>query len=90
MAQVISNVIDYHMPLAEAVAAPRFHHQALPDTIRYEKSGLLPATVQRLQAMGHAITERGGYSGDIDAIEKTASGWVGVADPRRGSGAAGY
>jgi gamma-glutamyltranspeptidase/glutathione hydrolase len=90
VAQVISDVIDFHMSLGQAVAAPRFHHQALPDTIRYEKNGLLPATVAKLQAMGHAISSRGGYSGDIDAIERTANGWVGVADPRRGSGAAGY
>jgi gamma-glutamyltranspeptidase/glutathione hydrolase len=90
VAQVISNVIDFHMSLAEAVAAPRYHHQALPDTIRYEKDGLLPATVTRLQEMGHPILARSGYSGDIDAIERTASGWVGVADPRRGSGAVGY
>jgi gamma-glutamyltranspeptidase/glutathione hydrolase len=90
VAQVISDVIDFHMSLGEAVAAPRFHHQALPDTIRYEKNGLLPATVAKLQAMGHAVSPRGGYSGDIDAIERTADGWVGVADPRRGSGATGY
>jgi gamma-glutamyltranspeptidase/glutathione hydrolase len=90
VAQVISNVIDFHMPLADAVAAPRVHHQALPDTIQFERDGLLPATVAKLQAMGHPIAPRGGFSGDIDAIERTATGWVGVADPRRGSGAAGY
>jgi gamma-glutamyltranspeptidase/glutathione hydrolase len=90
VAEVISNVIDFHMPLTEAVAAPRFHHQALPDTIRFEKDGLLPATVAKLQAMGHPILARSGFSGDIDAIQRMANGWVGVADPRRGSGAAGY
>ena len=90
VAQVISNVIDFGMPLAEAVAAPRYHHQALPDTVRFEKDGLLPATVQKLQEMGYAMGQRSGFSGDIDAIQRTAEGWVGVADPRRGSGAAGY
>ena len=65
-------------------------HQALPDTIRFEPSGLLPATVERLQAMGYAIKARTGYSGDVAAIERIASGWVGVADPRRGAGAVGY
>ena len=90
MAQVISDVIDFHMSLAEAVGAPRYHHQALPDTIRYEPNGLLPATVERLRAMGHPISERTGFSGDIAAIGRTTGGWVGVADPRRGAGAAGY
>src|SRR4029078_10701027 len=36
---IISNVIDHHMPLSEAVAAPRTHHQALPDTLRMEADG---------------------------------------------------
>ena len=44
---------------------------------------------ERASAMGHALRMRG-YSGDIAAIERTAAGWVGVADPRRGGGAAGY
>ncbi|MSR05943.1 MAG: gamma-glutamyltransferase [Gemmatimonadetes bacterium] len=92
VAQVISNVIDHHMPMAQAVAAPRIHHQALPDTIRFEPNGLLPATVDRLIAMGHAIKVRpgSGFSGDVAAIERTRAGWVGVADPRRGAGAVGY
>src|SRR6185503_13149658 len=38
--QVILNVLDQHMSLADAVAAPRFHHQALPDIIRSERGGL--------------------------------------------------
>ena len=90
VAQVISNVIDQHMTMAEAVAAPRVHHQALPDTLQYEPNGLLPATVERLRAMGHAARPRRGFSGDIAAIERIATGWVGVADPRRGAGAVGY
>ncbi|MBA3319470.1 MAG: gamma-glutamyltransferase, partial [Gemmatimonadales bacterium] len=36
---VISNVIDHRMPLPEAVAAPRMHHQALPDSLRVEEGG---------------------------------------------------
>ena len=88
--QVIVNVLDQGMALADAVAAPRVHHQALPDVVYYEKNGLLPAVVDSLTAMGHAVHMRSGYSGDIAAIERTAAGWVGVADPRRGGGAAGY
>jgi len=45
--------------------------------------------IDSLTAMGHVLKMRG-YSGDIAAIERTAAGWVGVADPRRGGGAAGY
>jgi gamma-glutamyltranspeptidase len=40
--------------------------------------------------MGHKLEQRRGHSGIIAAIEKTAGGWVGVADPRYAGGAFGY
>ena len=88
--QVILNVLDQKMSLADAVAAPRIHHQALPDQTYYEHGGLSDATVRALQAMGHKMDERRGRSGIIAAIQKTAGGWVGVADPRYAGGALGY
>jgi gamma-glutamyltranspeptidase/glutathione hydrolase len=89
--QVVLGVLDQGMPLAGAVAAPRVHHQALPDTIRYEHGGLAPATVDALRALGHAVGERGGTSGTVSAIARgPEGGWVGVADPRYRGGAAGY
>src|SRR6266850_2052292 len=90
VAQVILNVLDQKMSLADAVAAPRIHHQALPDQTYYEHGGLSDATVRALQAMGHKMEERRGRSGIIAAIQKTAGGWVGVADPRYAGGALGY
>ena len=86
---VISNVIDHRMPLADAVSAPRMHHQALPDSVRVESGGFTRTTLDSLRARGHAITE-GGYWGDVEAIIRTPSGWQGVSDPRRGGGGAGY
>jgi gamma-glutamyltranspeptidase/glutathione hydrolase len=88
--QVIANVIDHGMSLAEAVAAPRIHHQALPDRLRYERGGLRPDVVAALEAAGHEIAERGGYSGEVAAIMRTGAGWIGVADPRSGGGTVGY
>jgi gamma-glutamyltranspeptidase/glutathione hydrolase len=88
--QVISNVIDHGMSLAEAIGAPRVHHQALPDTIRYERGGLTAAVAARLVAMGHALAERAGYSGEVAGIMRSGSGWTAVADPRSGGGSAGY
>ncbi|HEX2465285.1 MAG TPA: gamma-glutamyltransferase [Thermoanaerobaculia bacterium] len=88
--QVISNVIDHHMTLARAVAAPRIHHQALPDRVFYEPHGLAPAVRDRLAAMGYALEQREEWSGDIQAIARSRDGgWIGVADPRRGGGAVG-
>jgi gamma-glutamyltranspeptidase/glutathione hydrolase len=88
---VILNVIDQGMSLPEAVAAPRVHHQALPDLIRHERGGLAPAAVEALRQFGHRVEERGGTSGIVAAIGRAPNGgWIGVADPRYAGGAAGY
>jgi gamma-glutamyltranspeptidase/glutathione hydrolase len=87
---VISNVIDHGMSLPQAVAAPRLHHQGLPDRIEIEPGGFPPATLDSLRALGHAIFDEDGYWGDVEAIERTPGGWQGVSDPRRGGGGAGY
>ncbi len=86
---VISNVIDHHMALADAVAAPRMHHQALPDSIRLERGGFQPAAIAELERLGHGIQYRGGW-GDVEAIIRMPSGWEGVSDPRGGGGGSGY
>jgi gamma-glutamyltranspeptidase/glutathione hydrolase len=86
---VISNVIDHRMSLPDAVAAPRMHHQALPDRVRLERGGFTPATIAALRARGHEVDEQGN-SGDIEAIIRLDGGWQGVSDPRYGGGGAGY
>jgi gamma-glutamyltranspeptidase/glutathione hydrolase len=86
---VISNVIDHHMPLPDAVVAPRMHHQGLPDSLQVEDDGFLPATLDSLRARGHEVASRGNW-GDVEAIIRTPTGWQGVSDPRRGGGGAGY
>src|SRR5467141_1312347 len=69
VAQVILDVLDQGMTLADAVAAPRIHHQALPDVIRYERGGLSDATVTTLRGMGHHVEMRRGTSGIVAAIQ---------------------
>ena len=86
---VISNVIDHRMSLADAVAAPRMHHQGLPDSLQVEEDGFSEATLDSLRARGHSVSERGHW-GDVEAIIRTPSGWQGVSDPRLGGGGAGY
>jgi len=86
---VISNVIDHGMALPDAVAAPRMHHQALPDTVRIERNGFQPAVITALEAMGHSIGVRARW-GDVEAIIRTPEGWQGVSDPRLGGGGAGF
>nr|MBA2627330.1 gamma-glutamyltransferase [Gemmatimonadales bacterium] len=86
---VISNVLDHRMSLADAIAAPRMHHQALPDQISVERGGFAPATLDSLRALGHKVVE-GGRGGDVEAIVRRGSGWQGVSDPRSGGGGSGY
>jgi gamma-glutamyltranspeptidase/glutathione hydrolase len=76
MLETIANVADHRMTIAEAVNAPRIHHQWLPDTIFTEPFALSSDTTQLLRAMGYAITERVPW-GAAEAIlvgSKTANG----------------
>ena len=89
--QTIVNVIDYGMNVVQAVNAPRIHHQHLPDQIRFEQGGLPPAVVSDLEARGHIMSERGGVSGDVQAIMVMPDGTLeAAADPRRGGAAVGW
>ncbi|MCC8966130.1 gamma-glutamyltransferase [Bradyrhizobium sp. Pear76] len=87
--QIIVDVIDYRMDIAAAVAAPRMHHQWLPDEVRIEK-GFPDEVLTELKAKGHKPVEPLGYS-SVNSIVVTTSGLLGAPDPRtRGSEAAGY
>lgn len=86
--QVIVNVLDYDMNIAAAVAAPRLHHQWLPDEVRIEQ-GFDDATLAALRMMGHRIVEPMGQT-SANSIAATPDGLLGAPDPRtRGSAAAG-
>lgn len=90
VAQIISNVVDFDMDVGGATAAPRLHHQHLPDTIAYERGGMRPETVAELRARGHALRERSGYQGDTQSIVVLPDGRLaGAADPRSGGAAVG-
>ena len=86
--QVIVNVLDYHMDVAAAVAAPRLHHQWLPDEVRIER-GFADETLEALKAKGHHIVEPMGQT-SANSIEVTPAGLLGAPDPRtRGAEASG-
>ncbi|OQW85161.1 MAG: gamma-glutamyltransferase [Proteobacteria bacterium ST_bin15] len=87
--QVISNVIDHGMNIAEAVAAPRVHHQWRPDFLLTE-TGQSPDTLRLLEARGHKVVI-GSTSGSANSILVTKDGLTGASDPRqRGTLAEGY
>lgn len=88
IAQIVSNVVDFGMDVATATAAPRLHHQHLPDQLRFERGGLRADVVTGLRALGHDVLERPGYQGDTQTILVLADGTLtGVSDPRRGGAA---
>jgi gamma-glutamyltranspeptidase/glutathione hydrolase len=85
--QVIVNVLDYHMDVAAAVAAPRLHHQWMPDDVKVEP-GFSEEALAGLRAKGHSVTESMGYS-SANSILVTPNGLLGAPDPRtRGAEAA--
>jgi gamma-glutamyltranspeptidase/glutathione hydrolase len=87
--QVIVNVIDYRMNIMAAVAAPRLHHQWLPDEVRIER-GFSEETLNALRAMGHRVIEPMGQT-SANSILVTPDGLLGAPDPRtRGAEASGY
>ena len=86
--QVILNVIEFGMPLTEAMRAPRMHHQALPDAIRYESVGFSDATLRRLRRMGHELTVQPGIA-NVNAVMRAGRVWHGVHEPRGSGGAVG-
>ena len=89
--QTLSNVIDFKMSLDAAVAAPRFHHQHLPDTVRVQGDAIDRKAADALAAMGYKLefSKVPFEFAGITAIVRTDTGWAGTADPRRGGGAVG-
>ena len=79
--EVILNVLDYRMTLADAMSAPRLHHQALPDSLYLERDAVTPAVADSLRAMGYGVAMGRGI-GLVNAIMRVRGGFEGVSDPR--------
>jgi gamma-glutamyltranspeptidase/glutathione hydrolase len=84
--QVILNVIDFHMPVKEAVIAPRIHHQWMPDSLIVE-ADIGTDTKRALERRGHNVRERG-VVGVAQAIIMDKGKISGAADPRKPARAA--
>ncbi|HEX2261861.1 MAG TPA: gamma-glutamyltransferase [Candidatus Binatia bacterium] len=79
--QTIINVLDFHMPVKEAVEAPRIHHQWIPEEINVEAK-LAPETKKSLERRGHTVKERTTL-GVVQAILAKRSKVAGAADSRK-------
>ena len=92
LVQVLVNLIDYKMPLRDAIEYPRIHDQFVPDRIEAEPGAVVFDVGRKLTELGYQLNPKLRAQGDIHAVaieEKTnmRQGW---SDGRRGGHAAGY
>ncbi len=87
--EMILNIVDFGMNVADATAAPRVHDQLLPDVLSIE-AGVSPDTIRLLEAEGHRVTPHDAW-GSAESIALGDGLLAGAADPRqRGALAVGY
>ena len=88
--QVVTNVIDHGMDLAAAVAAPRFHHQWLPDQIRHERGAISASALSDLKSLGHVDMTEASPWGDANSVMRLGEALIARSDPRNAGGAAAF
>lgn len=83
--QTLLNVTEFELSMQEAVNAPRFHHQWLPDEIVFEPDSFSPELLDEIRAKGYEVNERNSrILGKVDAILKLENGWLEGGADRRG------
>ena len=86
--QVLLNMSRHGLTPAEAVAAPRIHHQWLPDQLLLERAWP-DAMKEQLEERGHRVVRRGGLAA-TQAAARTDQGVQAGSDPRKGGAPAGW
>jgi gamma-glutamyltranspeptidase/glutathione hydrolase len=85
------NVADFGLDIQQAVNAPRFHHQWIPDRIAIERDRLSPDTLALLSSRGHHIYVGLGGDGECIQIDLDTGMRLGASDGRNENGrAVGY
>ncbi len=79
--QTALNVLEFNLPLYDAVAATRIHHQWSPEELRVEQPYLSDEAWRKLEEKGHKVV-RQGLGCQIQALQRVGDDWVGVSDPR--------
>jgi gamma-glutamyltranspeptidase / glutathione hydrolase len=88
---ILMGVVDYGFDIKQAVNAPRFHHQWLPDQIFVESVGFSPDTIKLLESRGHKVKTQGYWSdGECIAVDSDHGELLGASDGRGNGRAVGY
>jgi gamma-glutamyltranspeptidase/glutathione hydrolase len=90
--QTILNVYEFNMSMQQAVDAPRFHHQWLPDIVKVEATSFDAKTIKELENKGYVVDYKNASSiGRVDAILVLSDGSLeGGADKRGDDTAVGF
>ncbi len=90
VAEAIINISRFRMTINEAVDAPRYHHQWLPDRLALEKGKFDISTIQALITMGYEVAEQDDW-GDLHIVQYQPNGLLQAAsDYRNGGKASGF
>jgi gamma-glutamyltranspeptidase / glutathione hydrolase len=91
VANILIGVADFGLDIQQAVNAPRFHHQWIPDRIQMERGRFSPDTIKLLESRGHSINYGLGGDGECIQIDLATGQRLGASDGRNESGrAVGY
>jgi gamma-glutamyltranspeptidase/glutathione hydrolase len=91
VANVLMGVLDYGLNIQEAVDAPRYHNQWMPDELRVEQVGFSPDTLRILGDRGYKLAYSGPWSdAECIMIDPATGERMGASDPRNGGAAVGY
>jgi gamma-glutamyltranspeptidase/glutathione hydrolase len=91
VAHQIVSLFDYHRSLGEAMAAPQFHHQDVPDSLVVEQVAWADSAAVFMKPLGHAVKPSPwGFLANVQSIHREGGQWRGVTEPRGYGLAKGY
>ncbi|MCC7052132.1 MAG: gamma-glutamyltransferase [Gemmatimonadaceae bacterium] len=91
VAHQIVSLVDHHRTLGEAMAAPQFHHQDIPDSLVVEATAWADSATAFMRPLGHGVKlSPWGFLANVQSIHREGGRWSGVTEPRGRGLARGY
>jgi gamma-glutamyltranspeptidase/glutathione hydrolase len=89
IAQILLDLLVFNRAPADAIAAPRYSQQAVPEEVAYEQARAPQPVIDALLAMGHGVRARD-VIGDVQAVWLSGGKLLAISDARHGGAAGGY